>query len=118
MRAVDSGWQVLLAVALVVNALIGFGYRIYRYGKGGPLSDVVGQAILGVLLLGIAVAVALGAGWARWPALVYAGLFGIVVMPLWVLAVLIPLRPKAIDLAFTGLYWAALVAIGVAALAL
>ncbi len=39
-------------------------------------------------------------------------------MPIWVLAVLIPLRPRVPDYTFTGLYWGVLVLIVVAALAL
>lgn len=111
-------WRTVLVAALVVNACAGFGYRVHRLSKGGPRADVVGQAILGVLLLALAGALAAGAGWPRWGALVYALLFGIAVMPVWVLAVLIPLRPRAVDYAFTGVYWLMLVAITVAALAL
>lgn len=111
-------WRLVLVSALLVNAATGLGYRVYRLRKGGPKADVLGQAILGVLLTGLAVALALGAGWPRWGALAYALLFGVVVMPIWVLAVLIPLRPRAIDYAFTGVYWALLVLVGVAALAL
>jgi hypothetical protein len=70
-----------------------------------------------VLLVGLAGGLAAGAGWPRWPALVYGLLFGVVVMPLWVLAVLIPLRPRAIDYAFTGVYWTVLALIVVAVLA-
>ena len=111
-------WKTLLVGALALNAAIGFGYRVFRLTKGGPIGDVIGQAVLGLLLAGLAVAVAGGADWARWPALVYALLFGVVVMPIWVLAVLIPLRPQAIDYAFTGTYWALLAVIAIAALAL
>ncbi len=108
-------WQLLLVAALIANAAAGFGYRVYRFRKGGPLGDVLGQAILGLLLSGLAAAAALGAGWPRWPSLVYAGLFGLVVMPLWTLAVLIPLPPGRIDYAFTAFYWATLVVIALAA---
>ncbi len=104
-------WRAVLIAALLVNAATGFGYRVYRYRKGGPRADVVGQAILGALLVALAAALGLGAGWPRWGALAYALLFGIVVMPLWVLAVLIPLRPRALDYTFTGTYWALLVLI-------
>ncbi len=38
-------------------------------------------------------------------------------MPVWVLAVLIPLPPGPIDYAFTGAYWATLIVIGVASIA-
>jgi hypothetical protein len=110
-------WQVLLAAALAMNAVLGFGYRVYRLSKGGPMGDVVGQAILGVMLAGLAVAVAADAGWARWAALGYGLLFGVVVMPLWTLAVLLPLPPKRIDYAFTAVYWMLLLVIVVAAIA-
>ncbi len=109
-------WRAVLVGALVLNALAGFSYRLYRYRKGGPLGDVWGQAILGVLLAGLALALGLGAGWPRWPALAYALLFAFVVMPIWTLAVLIPLPPEKIDYAFTALYWATLFLIGAAAL--
>ncbi len=111
-------WQTVLVGALLLNAVLGFGYRVYRLSKGGPLGDVIGQAALGILLIGLALAVALGGGWARWPALVYGLLFGLLVMPVWTLAVLIPLRPERVDWAFTGFYWAALALICVAAFAL
>lgn len=99
-----------------MNAVLGFGYRVYRLGKGGPMGDVIGQAVLGVFLAALGIAVAAGAGWPRWPALVYGLLFGVVVMPLWTLAVLIPLEPERADYAFTAVYWLSLVAICVAAL--
>jgi hypothetical protein len=111
-------WRLVLVAALLVNAATGFGYRVYRFRKGGPKADVVGQAILGGLLTVLAGALALGAGWPRWGALGYALLFGVVVMPIWVLAVLIPLRPGRIDYAFTATYWALLIVIAVAAFAL
>jgi hypothetical protein len=58
------------------------------------------------------------AGWSSGPRRLRSGLvvFGVVVMPIWILAVLIPLRPRAPDYAFTGIYWFALLAIAVAAL--
>lgn len=108
----------LLIGALVLNAVLGFGYRIYRLIKGGPIADVYGQAVLGLVLIGIAAAVAAGWGWARWAALVYGALFGLAVMPVWVLAVLLPLRPKAADYTFTGVYWSTALGIAVAALML
>ncbi len=109
-------WRGVLVGALLLNALVGFVYRLYRYRKGGPLGDVWGQAVLAVLLSALAAALVLGAGWPRWPALAYAVLFAFVVMPIWTLAVLIPLPPRRIDYAFTALYWAALFVIGAAAL--
>ena len=82
------------------------------------MGDVIGQAVLGVFLVALGMAAALGAGWVRWPALGYALLFGILVMPVWTLAVLIPLPPERVDYAFTAVYWGSLVLIAVAALAL
>ena len=104
-------------IALGLNAAIGFGYRVFRLTKGGPLGDVIGQAVLGAMLAGLAVGIALGVGWARWVGLTYALLFGIAVMPIWVLAVLLPLRPSAIDYTFTATYWVALAAIAVSVIA-
>lgn len=109
-------WEVLLAGGLVANALLGFGYRVYRLSKGGPMADVVGQAILGVLLAALGIAAAVGAGWVRWPSLAYGLLFALVVMPVWTLAILIPLPPGAVDYGFTAIYWASLVLIAVAAI--
>ncbi|MFN2595289.1 MAG: hypothetical protein ABR579_10420 [Actinomycetota bacterium] len=113
----STGWQVVLAAALAANAVLGLGYRLYRFTKSGPLADVVGQAILGALLLGLAAAVLTDQGWARWPALGYALLFAVIVMPVWTLGVLLPMRPQAIDYTFTGIYWFALAVIAVAAIA-
>lgn len=111
-------WRTILVVALCVSALTAFSYRLYRYGKGGPVGDVWGQGVLAVLLLGLAAALATGGDWARWPAFAYAVVFAFVVMPIWILAVLIPLPPGKLDYAFTALYWTTLVAIGLSALAL
>ena len=111
-------WRSLLVGALCLNAVAGFGYRFYRLKRGGPLGDVLGQAILGALLLALAVLIGTEADWARWPALAYAALFGLVVMPIWTLAVLIPLPPGRLDYAFTGVYWTTLLVIGVAAILL
>ena len=111
-------WRVVLVSALAINAILGFAYRTYRLSKGGPPGDVAGQAVLGVLLAGLALATANGSGWAHGAALVYGALFGIIVMPLWTLAVLLPMRPRGPDYAFTVVYSAALVAIVVAALSL
>ena len=107
--------ETILIGALVINAVIGFAYRVYRLSQGGPRADVIGQALLGVVLGALAASLALGMGWARWGALAYGALFGVVVMPVYVLAVLIPMRPRAIDYAFTGLYWIALAVIVAAA---
>jgi hypothetical protein len=71
-----------------------------------------------VLLVALAAAVLSEASFAAWASLVYALLFGVVVMPLWVVAVLIPLRPERVDLSFTAVYWLALIVIAVAALSL
>lgn len=111
-------WRTILIAALCLSAVTGFSYRLYRYRRGGPLGDVWGQAVLALLLLGLAGALLAGGDWARWPALVYAVLFAVVVMPLWTLAVLIPLEPGRIDYAFTALYWITLVVIGAGALLL
>ena len=109
-------WQAALVAALVVNAALGFGYRVLRLTKGGPMADVAGQALLGAVLVALAAGAAAGSSWARWGALAYALLFGLVVMPVWTLAVLIPLRPGASDYAFTAVYWTMLVVIVIAAL--
>ncbi len=81
------------------------------------MGDVVGQGVLGILLIACAFAASAGAGWARVAAAGYALLFGIVVMPVWTLAVLIPLRPGLADYAFTGAYWTSLALILAAAVA-
>jgi hypothetical protein len=111
-------WRTVLVVALALNAGLGFGYRVYRLTKGGPIADVWGQAILGVLLAVTAAAVGMDFGWGRWVALVYGLLFGLAVLPVWILGVLIPMRPRTPDYAFTAVYWLALIIIVVAALAL
>jgi hypothetical protein len=109
-------WESILVAAIVTNGVLLFGYRVWRLSKGGSTYDVVGGAIVALLLGAIAAGFAAGAEWLRWAALVYAALFAVVVMPVWTLAVLIPMRPGAIDLAFTAVYWAGLVLIGMAAL--
>ncbi len=114
----EDMWRTVLSAALCVNAAAGFGYRLFRLSKGGPLGDVLGQAVLGVLLLALAAAAVSGASFVSWASLLYAALFGVIVMPLWVVAVLIPLRPQRLDLVFTAVYWLALVVVAVAALAL
>jgi hypothetical protein len=111
-------WRVVLVAALAANAALGLGYRIYRLSKGGPIADVWGQAVLGAVLALIAGAVGLGIVWPRWVALGYALLFALVAMPVWVLGVLLPLPPRAVDYAFTVVYWVMLIVIAVAAIAL
>lgn len=111
-----GAWQAVLVIALSANAALGFGYRVYRLAKGGPLADVVGQGVLGAVLVALALGAAAGDGWARWGALGYALLFGLVVMPVWTLAVLLPLPPRPPDYAFTAIYWATLGAIVLAAI--
>jgi hypothetical protein len=110
-------WRFVLVTALAVNATLGFGYRVFRLARGGPLGDVIGQAVLGVLLVSMALAIGLGVEWVRWVALAYALVFGLAVMPVWVLAVLMPLVPRPPDYAFTAAYWLALGVIAVAAVA-
>ena len=113
----SGAWQSILVGGLAANAALAFGYRLYRLGKGGPLGDVVGQGVLAALLAAMAIAVASDVGWVRWAALSYGLLFGVLVMPVWTLAVLLPLPPKAPDYAFTIVYWLSLVAIVMAAIA-
>lgn len=108
-------WEAVLVASLVINAALAFGYRVFRLSKGGPMADVIGQAVLAVMLLGFAIGVGAGIGWMRWPALAYAALFALVVMPIWTLAILIPMEPRSPDYAFTATYWGSLILIGVAA---
>jgi hypothetical protein len=112
----NEAWTTTLAVALVVNATIGFAYPVYRLTRGGPMGDVTGRAILGALLVVVAVFAAMGHEWPRWAALFYGALFAAIVMPIWILAVLIPMRPATIDYAYTSTYWLTLLLIVVAAL--
>jgi hypothetical protein len=114
----NESWQVVTVIALVLNALLGFGYRLYRLPRGGSRADVNGQALLGVLLIALGIALSSGSGWPRWPALAYGLLFGIVVMPIWILAVLIPGSPGRLDYAYTAVYWIVLIVIVAGALAL
>jgi hypothetical protein len=107
----------VLVGALALNAALVPVYRVYRLMKGGPMVDVVGGAILGALLALLALGTAADWTWAKWAALFYALLFGIVVMPVWTLAVLIPLRPRLLDYVFTVGYWLSLVVIAAAAIA-
>ena len=109
-------WETVVVIGLVINAVTGLGYRVYRRTKGGPIADVWGQAVLAVLLIATAAGIALGVDWLRWVALVYAAVFALLAMPVWVLGVLLPMRPRAIDYSFTVVYWALLIAIGIAAL--
>ncbi len=91
---------------------------MFRLRRGGPRADVTGQAILGALLGFLAAGVGLEWDWAPWAALVYGALFGVIVMPLWTLAVFIPARPGPVDKAFAIVYWAALALIVIASLML
>ncbi len=112
-----TGAETTLVFALSVNGLLALGYRLYRFTKGGPIADAIGGAAIAVLLGVLGAFIAAGAGWPRWPALVYALLFALVVMPIWTLSVLIPLPPRAPDYAFAGLYWVTLLAIAAGAIA-
>ena len=109
--------ETVLVGALVFNAVIGLAYRVFRLTRGGPMADVIGQAILGALLLMLAAGVAAEWNPARWVALAYALIWGLAVMPVWVLGVLIPLRPRWYDYAFTAAYWVALGVTAAAAIA-
>jgi hypothetical protein len=111
-------WRTTLVVGLSINAALGFGYRVYRLSKGGPMADVWGQAFLGVLLAADAALVSAGEGGARWVALGYGLVFGLAVLPVWILGVLIPMRPQVPDYIFTAVYALGLLLIVVAALAL
>lgn len=111
-------WRTVLVVALAVNAALGFGYRVYRLTKGGPVADVWGQALLGAILAGDAALIGMDVGWARWVALIYGLLFALAVLPIWVLAVLIPMRPRELDYGFTGVYWLGCIVAVIAAIAL
>ncbi|MQB01002.1 MAG: hypothetical protein GEU78_12030 [Actinobacteria bacterium] len=112
----NDAWVTTLAITLVVNAVIGFAYPVYRLSRGGPMGDVTGRAILGILLLAIAGFLSGDNDWPRWAALVYGAFFAAIVMPIWILAVLIPMRPTAIDYAYTTAYWLTLLLIALAAL--
>jgi hypothetical protein len=111
-------WRVVLSAALLANAALGLAYRVYRLRRGGPPADVVGQALLALVLGLVALLVGNGVGWSRWVALAYGLLFGVVVMPVWILAVFIPLRPGRLDIAYAALYWTLLGAIAAGALAM
>jgi hypothetical protein len=105
----------ILIVLLALNGAVVFGYRVYRLTKGGPMADALGAAILAAIVAVLAIAVAAEAGWGRWGALFYSALFGLAVMPVWTLAVLIPMRPRLPDYVFTAVYWASLLGIAGAA---
>lgn len=110
--------KLVLIVSLIASGVLALAYRTYRFTKGGPRTDVSGGIALLVLLTALAVAVAADVGWARWPALAYGLLFGLVAMPVWILGVYIPLRPGALDHVMVGAYLLTLVVIVVGALAL
>lgn len=114
----SGSWELVLIVSLALSGLLAFGYRAYRLTKGGPMPDAVGGAILALLLGVLAAAVGSDAGWARWAALGYGLTFGIVVTPIWTLAVFIPARPGRGEIAVITLYGVTLLTIVVAALAL
>jgi hypothetical protein len=113
-----DAWRAVLVAALIANALLGVGYHTWRLTRGGPMADVIGRAVLGVVLLALAIAVALEVGWAHWAALIYGLLFGLAAMPVWVLGVLLPLEPGKLDYAFTAAYWLCALAVIPAAIAL
>ena len=112
-----SAAEAVLVVTLAANAALVFGYRVYRLAAGGPMADAIGGAALAALLGATAIGVAAGIGWVLWVALAYGLLFGIGIMPIWVLGVLIPMRPGPVDYAFTAVYWSSLGVIVVAAIA-
>jgi hypothetical protein len=111
-------WRAVLVAALAINAALGLGYRIYRLTRKGPTSDVIGQALLAALLAAVAIGTAMDLSVALWAALLYGIFFGVVVMPIWVLAVLFPSRPEWPDYTFTTIYWIGLGVIVAAAVAL
>lgn len=111
-----SAWEKVLFGLLLVNGAVLLAYRVYRLSRGGPLPDVVGGAVLAAALAVMAGLLSADLDWIRWPALAYGLIFGLIGMPVWVLAVLIPLPPGGIDYAFTVTYWATLLGIVVAAL--
>lgn len=112
----ESPWTGILIFALAVNAALVFGYRVYRLSKGGPLPDAIGGAILASMLVALGAAASAGANWARWGAVGYGVLFGVIVMPIWTLAVFLPARPGRLDNAFIVSYWVSLAVIALAGL--
>lgn len=114
----SGNWDVVLIAALVISATDALTYRVYRLTKGGPIADVYGGALLAGLLVILALLVAADIGIARWMAFTYGLLFAVIVMPVWTLGVLLPMRPGAIDYAFAASYWLTLVLIVVAAVAI
>lgn len=81
------------------------------------MPDAVGGAVLAAGLFAVALAFASGVSWVRWMALGYALLFGIVVTPIWVLAVFIPARPTMLEHIVIAIYGITLVVVGVSAIA-
>src|SRR4051794_11055701 len=112
-----STWTAVLVGGLVFNAVIGLGYRVYRYTKGGPVADVWGQTVLALVLCGLAIGLANDVAWLRWVALAYAAVYALLAMPVWILGVLIPLPPKAIDYGFAVAYYLGLLVVAVSAVA-
>lgn len=113
----EESWKTILVVCLALTAALGLGYRIYRWTKKGPPGDVWGQAVLAAVLIALAVGVGRDWTWARWASVGFGAFFGAVVMPLWVLAVLIPMRPRRLDIAYTAAYWALLIVLVIAGIA-
>lgn len=99
----------------MVNGLVALVHRVLRHRKGGPILDVYGGIGLCLLLLALAGGIASGVHGLRWVALFYAVLFGLLVTPVWLLAVVIPARPRPREYILVGAYWASLLVIGVAA---
>ena len=116
-NALADPWQAILGFTLIANGMLLAAYRFWRYTKGGPKPDAIGGAVLGLIAIALGTLVLFDVSWARWPALVYGSLFALVVMPIWTLAVLIPLPPGPLDYAFAGLYEASLLVIVVSAIA-
>lgn len=111
-----SAWETTLLALLLINGAVVLGYRVFRLTRGGPLPDVIGGAVLATLLAVAAALLWTGSDWVRWATLAYGLVFGLLVMPVWVLGVLIPLPPGRVDHAFTAVYWASLLGIVVASL--
>lgn len=108
----------ILIAALVVNGVLALAYRLLRNRRGGPIVDVYGGVGLFILLLSLAGSIGAGAEGLRWVAFGYAVLFGLVVAPIWVLAVVIPARPDKLEYTLVGSYWLTLPAIAISAIAI